>query len=263
MKEIDFAGKIAVVTGAASGMGLMTSQELARLGAKVVMCDRDEAKLRREVEELKGGKVEGLMDCVVACAGDVREFSYAEEAAKIAASLGGADILVTCAGGNEARCCKSNVPFYEQPIEVIDWGLDVNLKGAVYFARAVMPQMVAKKSGVICCLGSVTGFEGDGVGSMYGTAKSGLFNFVKGLAIAGGPHNVRALCVTPGPVLTRAAMSGMPTALGRAAETHELVDVILFMCSDNASFITGSNHVVDGGRLCMYRPYVPPKEAAK
>ena len=189
----------------------------------------------------------------------MRKFVHAEDAAKIAASLGGCDILITCAGGNEARCCKSNVPFYEQPVEVLDWGLDVNLKGAVYFSRAMMPQMVAKKGGVICCLGSVTGFEGDGVGTMYGTAKSGLFNFVKGLALAGGPHNVRALCVTPGPVLTRAAMSGMPTALGRAGETHELVDVILFMCSENASFVTGTNHVIDGGRLCMYQPYVAPK----
>ena len=259
LKEIDFTGKVAVVTGAASGMGLMSAQEFARRGAKVVMCDLDEARLRQEVDELRSGGVESC-EC---CAGDVREFAYAEEAAKVAASLGGCDILVTCAGGNEARCCKSNVPFYEQPVDVIDWGLDVNLKGAVYFARAMMPQMVAKKGGVICCLGSVTGFEGDGVGTMYGTAKSGLFNFVKGLALAGGPHNVRALCVTPGPVLTRAAMSGMPTALGRAAETHELVDVILFMCSENASFITGSNHVVDGGRLCMYQPYVAPKEVAK
>ena len=136
---------------------------------------------------------------------------------------------------------------------MIDWGLDVNLKGPVYFSRALMPQMVAKKSGVIVILGSVTGFEGDGAGAMYGTAKSGLFNFVKGLAIAGAPHGVRALCVTPGPVLSRAAMSGMPTLLGRAAELDELVDVILFMCSENASFITGSNHVVDGGRLCMYQ----------
>lgn len=255
MKDIDFTGKVAVVTGAASGMGLMASQEFARLGARVVMCDRAEAQLRHEVEKLKSENVERCEACV----GDVRRFAYAEEAAKIAASLGGCDILVTCAGGNEARCCRSNVPFYEQPIDVIDWGLDVNLKGAVYFARAMMPQMVAKKGGVICCLGSVTGFEGDGVGTMYGTAKSGLFNFVKGLALAGGPHNVRALCVTPGPVLTRAAMSGMPTALGRAAETHELVDVILFMCSDNASFITGTNHVIDGGRLCMYQPYVAPQ----
>ena len=252
MKDIDFTGKVAVVTGAASGMGLMTSQEFARLGAKVVMCDVNAEALKAAAATVGAA--------ATPCAGDVRDFAHAEAAAKAAETLGGCDILVTCAGGNEARCCKSNVPFYEQPVEVIDWGLDVNLKGAVYFARACMPQMVAKKGGVICCLGSVTGFEGDGVGTMYGTAKSGLFNFVKGLAIAGGPHNVRALCVTPGPVLTRAAMSGMPTALGRAGETHELVDVILFMCSENASFVTGTNHVVDGGRLCMYRPYVPPSK---
>ena len=70
---------------------------------------------------------------------------------------------------------------------------------------------------------------------------------------------MRALCVTPGPILTRAAMSGMPTILGRAGETRELVDVILFMCSENASFITGTNHIVDGGRLLMYQPYQPPR----
>ena len=253
MKEIEFKGKVAVVTGAASGMGLLTAQELARLGAAVVMCD-----VNAEALDAAAAAINAKSGMAVACSGDVRKWDDAMRAAAEADKLGGCDILVTCAGGNEARCCKSNVPFFEQPQEVIDWGLDVNLKGAVYFARACMPQMVAKKKGVIVCLGSVTGFEGDGVGSMYGTAKSGLFNFVKGLAIAGGPYNVRALCVTPGPVLTRVAMSGMPTALGRAGEVEELVNVILFMCSENASFITGTNHVVDGGRLCMYRPYVKP-----
>ena len=214
------------------------------------MCDLDEARLRQGVEELESGGV-GELVSVFPCAGDVREFAHAEAAEKVAASLGGCDILVTCAGGNEARCCRSNVPFYEQPVEVIDWGLDVNLKGAVYFACAIMPQMVAKKGGVICCLGSVTGFEGDGVGTMYGTAKSGLFNFVKGLALAGGPHNVRALCVTPGPVMTRPGMAGMKTLMGRAAEPIELVDFILFLASENGRSITGSNHVVDCGRLAM------------
>lgn len=252
MKEIDFTGKVAVVTGAASGMGLATSQELVRRGAAVVMCDINSEALGRAVAELGPS--------AVACAGDVRDFAAAERAARAAERLGGCDILVACAGGNEARCCNSRVPFYEQPVEVLDWGIDVNLRGPIYFARACMPQMVGKRGGVIVCLGSVTGFEGDGVGTMYGTAKSGLFNFVKGLALAGGPHNVRAVCVTPGPILTRAAMSGMPTALGRAGEVRELVDVILFMCSGNASFITGTNHVVDGGRLCMYRPYVSPKD---
>ena len=245
MKKIEFNGKTAVVTGAASGIGLFTSREFAGLGAKVIMCDVNGEALEAAAANAGG--------CAIPMQGDVRDYEYAVSVAAKAAELGGADYLVACAGGYEARCCRSMVPFYEQPLEVIDWGLDVNLKGPVYFSRALMPHMVAKKSGVIVLLGSVTGFEGDGIGAMYGTAKSGIFNFVKGLAIAGAPHGVRAVCVTPGPVLSRAAMAEMPTLLGRAAELGELVDVIMFMCSDNASFITGSNHVVDGGRLCMYQ----------
>lgn len=245
MKDIQFCGKFAVVTGAASGMGLYISQEFVRLGAKVLMCDVNEQVLASVAEQIG--------EAAIPMSGDVRDFDYAMEVAAEAERHGGADYLIACAGGYEARCCNSLVPFYEQPKEVLDWGLDVNLKGPVYFSRAIMPQMIAKKRGVLVMLGSVTGFEGDGMGAMYGTAKSGLFNFVKGLAIAGAPHGVRALCVTPGPVLSRAAMNNMPTLMGRAAELEELVDVILFMCSDNASFITGTNHVVDGGRLCMYQ----------
>ena len=245
MTTIEFKDKVVVITGAASGMGLHASKEFARLGAKVIMCDVNAEALKACADEIG--------EAAVPVVGDVRDFAYAEAVAKESEALGGADILVAFAGGNEARCCNSRVPFYEQPIEVIDWGLDVNLKGPVYFSRAIMPQMVAKNKGVIVLLGSVTGFEGDGVGSMYGTAKSGIFNFVKGLAIAGAPHNVRAVSVTPGPILSRAAMNSMPTLMGRAGEMHELVDMILFLCSDNASFITGSNHVVDGGRLCMYQ----------
>ena len=245
MKEIQFKGKLAVVTGAASGMGLHSSKQFASLGAKVILCDINPDTLAAAAAQIGPS--------AIPVCGDVRDYSYAEKVASIAAMHGGADILVACAGGYEARCCNSMVPFYEQPIEVIDWGIDVNLKGPVYFSRALMPQMVAKKSGVIVLLGSVTGFEGDGVGAMYGTAKSGLFNFVKGLAMAGAPNGVRAVCVTPGPVLSRAAMGNMPTLLHRAASLDELVDVILFMCSENASFITGTNHVVDGGRLCMYQ----------
>ena len=249
-----FAGKTAVLTGAASGMGLRAAQRLVAAGAKVVMCDLDEVRLRQEVEKLNACRVEeGCDGEAVACVADVRRFADAKKAAALALEkFGGIDILIPFAGGNEARICGTRgIPFYEQPVETIDWGLDVNLRGPVYFARACMPAMVKAKKGVICLIGSVMGVEADRIGAMYGAAKSGLFNFVKSLALAGGPHGVRAVCVSPGPVLTRPGMSTMATVRGTAAQPDELVNVILYLCSDAASFVTGTNVLVDGGHMCI------------
>jgi len=244
-----YEGKTAVITGAASGMGLCASRTLAAQGATVVMCDVNAEALATcaaEINAAGAGKA-------LACVADVRQFADAEKAAALAvAETGRIDLLVTFAGGYEPRMCGTlGTPFYEQPLEVLDWGIDVNLKGPIYFARACMPAMVKAKRGVICCLGSVTGFEGDGFGAMYGTAKSGLFNFVKGLAQAGAPHGVRAFCVTPGPVMTRPGMANMKTLQGHAAEPQELVDFILFLASDACRCVTGTNHVMDCGRLSM------------
>ena len=242
-----FKDRTAVVTGAGSGMGLLASQELAKAGANVVMCDINAEAVEGFAKEIRASGCEAT-----AVVTDVRKFGDAVRAAETAVSTYDAiDLLLCLAGGNEARCCNSPKPFYEQPLEVIDWGLDVNLRGPVYFARACMPQMVKQGRGVILLTGSVTGFQGDGCGSMYGTAKSGLFNFVKGLAKAGAPHGVRAVCVSPGPVLTRPGMAAMKTLLGRAAEPIEIVDFMLYLCSDKAAFITGTNHVIDGGRLSL------------
>lgn len=249
MKPIDFKGKTAVITGAGSGMGLCASRELAKYGASVVMCDINKDALVQAAAEINA---EGP-GIVYPCVTDVRRFMDAEAAAELALEkTGRIDLLVTFAGGYEPRMCNTiGIPFYEQPIEVLDWGIDVNLKGAVYFARACMPAMVNARSGVICCIGSVTGFEGDGDGAMYGTAKSGLMNFVKGLAQAGAPHGVRAFCVTPGPVMTRPGMAKMKTLQGRQSDPQELVDFVLYLASANGVSITGSNHVMDCGRLSM------------
>jgi len=242
------ANRTAVITGAASGMGLCASQTLAKQGATVVMCDVNEKAVTEAAAALQA---EGLK--AVPCVTDVRKFADAEKAAALALETSGRiDLLIAFAGGYEPRMCGTcGTPFYEQPVEVLDWGIDVNLKGPIYFARACMPAMVRQKSGVICCLGSVTGFEGDGNGAMYGTAKSGLFNFVKGLAQAGAPHGVRAFCATPGPVMTRPGMANMKTLQGHAAEPQELVDFILFLASDACRCVTGTNHVMDCGRLSM------------
>ena len=109
MKEIEFKGKVVVVTGAGSGMGLLAAQEFAARGAAVVMCDCDEAKLRHEVERLRSREVErgkGLGQAV-ACPGDVRNFDDACAAAAKADELGGCDILVTCAGRVACRSTSS------------------------------------------------------------------------------------------------------------------------------------------------------------
>ena len=251
----EFGNTVAVITGAASGMGLLAARELAATGAKVVMCDVNAEVLAREAASVADSpETRAAGGAAIPCPCDVRRWEDAQRAAALAQErFGRLDLLLSFAGGNEARVCNSHVPFHEQPREVIDWGLDVNLRGPVYMARACLPAMVAQKSGVVCLLGSVTGFEGDGCGAMYGTAKSGLFNFTKALAKDGAPYGIRAFCVSPGPVLTRPGMAGMQTLLGRAAEPSEVVDFILYLASSKGAFVTGSNHVIDGGRLCLSR----------
>lgn len=83
----------------------------------------------------------------------------------------------------------------------------------------------------------------------YSTAKSGVMNgLTKSLALYGASHGVRVCCVSPGPVLTREAMAKRKTPLGRAAQPQEIVDMIVYLCSDKAAFMTGSNYMLDGGR---------------
>ena len=244
-----FAGKTAAITGAASGMGLCTSRTLAEAGATVIMCDINGEGVRKFADEINArGKGRAY-----AVEMDVRKFADCERSAALAIEkTGRIDLVINFAGGNEARCCSSFKPIYEQPQEVIDWGLDTNLKGAVYFSRACMPYMVKAKSGVIVTLGSVTGTECDG-NSTYGITKGGLDRLALTLAKAGAPHGVRAFCVAPGPVLTRPAMAKMKTALGFASEPQEIVDYILFMASPKGRSITGTTHIIDAGRLVLSR----------
>ena len=245
---MEFQGRTAMITGGGSGMGALSGEMLAKEGANVALLDVNETALEEVAAKIRasGGNVLTLKV-------DIRNFSEVEAAEKkIVETFGSLDILLNCAGGMSGRCCNQNISFEKLPIDVIDWGIDVNLRGTIYCSRAVLAGMMERKRGVIINFGSVTGEEGGGCASAdYSAEKSAMNGFTKSLAILGAPHGVRSCCIIPGPVLTRPGMAGMKTLLGRAADPVELVNVILFLCSDKASFITGSSHLVDGGRLLV------------
>lgn len=252
---MDFTGKVAVSTGAASGMGLLFAQNFSALGGNVVMCDVNESVLKEKVEEIntKGiGKAIGVV-----C--DVRDYAQVCSARDQAvAEFGRIDVMANFAGGTAFRMQKVDREKYPEfpdvPIEVYDWGIDVNLKGPFYFAHAVLKQMREQNSGLIINIGSITGQEGDGYGMDYPTSKAGLmFGLTKSIAQYGSKYGIRCVCVSPGPVLTRAAMANMKTLLGRAAEPQEIIDLCLFIASEKGQFINGENIMIDGGRNAMKR----------
>lgn len=252
---MNFKDKVAISTGAASGMGLLFAQNWADLGGNVVMCDVNEQVLNEKVAEINAkGKGQAIG---VIC--DVRDYAQVCNARDTAVkAFGKIDVMANFAGGTAVRMQKVDKQTYPEfpdvPIDVYDWGMDVNLKGPFYFAHAVSKQMREQKSGLIINIGSITGAEGDGYGVDYPTSKAGLmYGLTKSIAQFGSPYGIRCVCVSPGPVLTRAAMANMKTLLGRAAEPQEIIDLCLFLASEKGQFINGENIMIDGGRNAMSR----------
>lgn len=250
---LNFSGKTAISTGAASGMGLLFAENFAELSGNVVMCDVNEEILFKKVDEINGrgkGKAIGII-----C--DIRDYSQVCNARdKAVEEFGSIDIMANFAGGTARRCLNVGweAEFPDVPIDVYEWGLDVNLKGPFYFAHAVLKQMREQKSGLIINIGSITGMEGSGNGMDYPTAKAGImFGLTQSIAQYGSKYNIRCVCVSPGPVLTRANMASMKTLLGRAAEPQEIIDLCLFIASEKGQFINGENIMIDGGRNAMGR----------
>ena len=252
---MDFKGQVAISTGAASGMGLLFAENFAALGGNVVMCDVNEKVLWEKVDAIneKGnGKSVGVI-----C--DVRDYVQVCAARDRAVSeFGRIDVMANFAGGTAVRMRgvdKTAYPeFPDVPIDVYDWGIDVNLKGPFYFAHAVLKQMREQNEGLIINIGSITGAEGDGYGMDYPTSKAGLmYGLTKSIAQYGSKYGIRCVCISPGPVLTREAMAKMKTLLGRAADPQEIIDLCLFIASDKGQFINGENIMIDGGRNAMGR----------
>lgn len=246
---MNFSGKTAIVTGAASGMALLFCKKFADLGGNVVMTDINGDVLTEKAAEINAENPNKALAAVC----DVRKYEEVCAVRDLAVkTYGSIDVMVNLAGGAETRILHASGEFPDIPIEVYDWGIDVNLKGQFYFDHAVMKQMREQKSGVIINIGSITGEEGCATNVAYSTSKSGAMNgLTKSLALYGSKYGIRCVCVSPGPVLTRPGMAAMKTALGRAAEPEELVNMLLYAASDEGSFLDGVNILMDGGRNIM------------
>lgn len=254
---MDFSGQVAISTGAASGMGLLFAQNFAELGGNVAMCDVNEQVLNEKVAEINAkGKGKAL---AIVC--DVRDYTQVCAARdKTVEVFGRIDIMLNFAGGSSTRINQVDTTVYPEfpdvPIDIFDWGIDVNLKGPFYFDHAVLKQMREQKSGLIINIGSIVGAEGCEMDLDYATSKAGLmYGLTKSIAQYGARHGIRCVCVSPGPILTRAAMAKLRTLAGRAGDPQEVIDLCLFLASDKGKFINGENIMIDGGRNAMCRRF--------
>ena len=243
-------GKVAIVTGGASGIGHATATALAECGAAVAInYHRNEtgAELLREQINSNGGRA-------IAIQADVtRASEIAELVHRTNSELGPVDILVNNAGSLIER-----LKILDITEERWDQVMDLNLKSAFLCSKAVIPGMVERRSGSIINLSSIAGRNGGALGSMhYATAKGGLITFTKGLAKELAPFNIRVNAVSPGvidtpyheqfstPEMMKNYVNAIP--LGRVGKADEVAKVIAFLASDAASYIAGETIEINGG----------------
>ena len=248
------ADKVAVVTGAAQGIGLACAQAFAREGARVLITDLNENAGRKEVLRLRS---DGLSVRFAAC--DVSRKDQVEAAMSAAANeYGRIDILVANAGIVHAA------EFLDLEEKDFDRVLAVNLKGMFLAGQAAARRMVKQGGGgSIINMSSVNAVMAIPNQVPYVVSKGGINQLTKVMAVALAPHRIRVNGIGPGTILTELARTAVlgnreaerkilsRTPLGRMGEPDEVAQVAVFLASDEASYVTGQTIYPDGGRLAL------------
>lgn len=246
--DVQFKGKIAVITGGASGIGRACATEFAARGAAVAVVDRAE-----DAGSRTAGEPTAYFQAEVSRAAEVEALIP-----KIVARFGGIDILVNNAGIQRYGTVTT--------LTEAEWDevLNVNLKSAFLVSKYVIPEMIKRGGGAIVITGSVQSVTAQRNSAHYVTSKHGLAGLTRAIALDYAKHNIRANCVLPGAIDTpmlrwAASLDPHPErvidacnrlhALGRMGKAEEVARVIAFLAGDEASFITGSLVPVDGGLL--------------
>ncbi|MGZ0152297.1 SDR family NAD(P)-dependent oxidoreductase [Kribbella sp. WER1] len=239
-----FAGKVALITGAASGIGAATARRITAEGGQAILCDRNTTAAQQLADEL-GGRAFEL---------DVTDL---ERTLEVVAAVGEVDVLVSAAGVDVCDTVPNTSPEEWRAI------LDVDLTGVYNSCRAVLPGFVARGGGAIVTISSAIGTVGERNRSAYCAAKAGVENLTRAMALDHGRDGVRANCVAPGlidtPLIRNGKVGGADDpgamqamvdrhhALGRIGQPDEVAAAIAFLASDDASFITGAVLPVDAG----------------
>ena len=241
----DFDGKVVIVTGAASGIGRASAIQFAEQGAKVVVADVN----------LAGADDTATMigDSAIVVQVDVAdEISCQSMVDKTVEDYGRLDVIFNNAG-------ISGVRAYTADQTTEDWRrvINVNLNGVFYCTRSAIPAMLKTGGGVIVNTASIDGFTGMGTISHYTAAKHGVIGLTKSCALEYGKQNIRCVAVAPGYINTpmtenvftdeENAMLMMAIPIKRSAQPEEVANLVIWLASDKASYVTGSCHTVDGG----------------
>jgi len=248
------AGRVALVTGSAHGIGKAYAQRLAQEGASIVVADLDGTAATAVAAELAGAGFKAVGVEV-----DVSDPASTEAMGRRAVeSFGKVDILINNAA-MFSRVPMSRVPF--EQLEVGEWDrmMAVNLRGIWLVCRAVVPQMRANKYGKIVNISSSTVWERTPTRIHYVTSKAGVIGFTRTLAAELGPDNITVNCVAPGSTLSEEnpseqtvqfrSLAAKNRTLPRLQKPEDLVGAIAFFASPDSDFITGQTLVVDGGSV--------------
>lgn len=252
MANPEFAGRVAIITGASSGIGAEVARTLSKRGAAVTLTGRREAPLQTVAEEIRA---EGGRALVVA--GDVTDETHAQDAvSKTVAEYGGLNILINNAGVIGAGSIE------ETSTEEWDRLIDIDLKGPFLFCRAAIPALKRAKTGCILNVSSVTGTRPYANVTPYCVAKAGVDMLTQCLALELAPAGIRVNAINPGVIVTNLhkATNTVPDyekflehsktthPLGFVGEPKDAAELIAFLVSDRARWITGVLCGLDGGR---------------